>query len=52
MQPGDKHQHILEHLSPKRNIGNLERDVANMPDDLLADLDELLLEAVRFCSAI
>jgi hypothetical protein len=46
-QPGDQHQRRGEHLSRHRDLGQLERDVATVANDLRADLDALLGQAAQ-----
>jgi hypothetical protein len=44
-QPGDQRQDVGEHLLRDRDLGQLERDVAPVADNLGADLDQLLAQA-------
>src|SRR5271169_2133528 len=43
-QPSQR-QNVGKRLSRYRDLGHLERDVASVPDDLRADLDQLLAQA-------
>ena len=46
-QPANQRQDFRKHLPRHRDLGQLEGDVAAVADDLGADLDQLLEEAVR-----
>jgi hypothetical protein len=45
-QPCDEHEDVLEQLSRHRHLDHLEGDVAAVADDLRADINQLLAQAL------